>query len=62
MQQYGYDYPMIGYGMNSPELVNLGGDAVEGLCICTSFDAADPDPVVQEFDQKYQELYGTSYD
>ena len=62
MQQYGYDYPMIGYGMNSPELVNLGGDAVEGLCICTSFDAADPDPVVQEFDKKYQELYGTSYD
>ena len=62
MQQYGYDYPMIGYGMNSPELVNLGGDAVEGLCFCTSFDAADPNPVVQEFDQKYQELYGNSYD
>ncbi len=62
MQQYGYDYQMIGYGMNSPELVTLGGDAVEGICICTSFDAADPDPDVQEFDTKYQELYGTSYD
>ncbi len=62
MQQYGYEYPMIGFGMNSPELTVLGGDAVEGLCICTSFDAANPDPVVQEFDAKYQELYKASYD
>lgn len=62
MKQYGYDYPMVGYGMNSPELVNLGGDAVEGIIICTAFDAANPDPVVQAFDQKYQELYHDSYD
>ena len=62
MMQYGFDYPMVGYGMNSPELVNLGGDAVEGIIICTAFDAANPDPVVQAFDQKYQELYHNSYD
>lgn len=62
MKQYGYDYPMVGYGMNSPELVNLGGSAVEGIIICTAFDAANPDPVVQAFDQKYQELYHSTYD
>ena len=62
MMQYGFDYPMVGYGMNSPELVNLGGDAVEGIIICTAFDAANPDPVVQAFDQKYQELFHNSYD
>lgn len=62
MQQYGYEYPVIGYGMNSPELTALGGDAVEGICICTSFDAANPDETTQAFDKKYMELYGTSYD
>lgn len=62
MQQYGYEYPVIGYGMNSPELTTLGGDAVEGICICTSFDAANPDEKTQAFDKKYQDLFGTSYD
>lgn len=62
MQLYGYDYPVIGYGMNSPELTVLGGDAVEGICICTSFDAANPDEATQAFDSKYQSLFGTSYD
>lgn len=62
MMQYGFTYPMIGYGMNSPELVNLGGEAVEGIIICTAFDAANPDPVVQAFDKKYQALYKDSYD
>lgn len=62
MKTYGYDYRMIGYGMNSPELTNLGGSAVEGIVFCTAFDAANPDPTVQAFDQKYQELYHDSYD
>ncbi len=62
MQLYGYDYPVIGYGMNSPELTVLGGDAVEGICICTSFDAANPDEATQAFDSKYKSLFGTSYD
>ena len=53
---------MIGYGMNSPELTVLGGDAVEGICICTSFDAANPDEATQAFDSKYKSLFGTSYD
>ena len=62
MQQYGVVYPAIGQGYNSPELTNLGGDAVEGIMISTAFDAANPDEKVQEFDKKYTELYGEGYD
>ena len=62
MQQYGISKPVIGQGYNSPELTNLGGAAVEGVMISTAFDAANPDPVVQEFDKKYTELYGEGYD
>lgn len=62
MQQYGISYPIIGQGYNSPELTNLGGDAVEGIMIDTAFDAANPDEKVQEFDKKYTELYGEGYD
>ncbi|MGL5434095.1 MAG: ABC transporter substrate-binding protein [Lachnospiraceae bacterium] len=62
MQQYGISYPVIGQGYNSPELTNLGGNAVEGIMIDTAFDAANPDAKVQEFDKKYTELYGKGYD
>ena len=62
MVQYGIDRPVIGQGYNSPELTNLGGAAVDGIMISTAFDAANPDEKVQEFDQKYNELYGGGYD
>ena len=62
MQQYGIDLPCIGQGYNSPELTTLGGDAVNGVMISTAFDAANPDEKVQEFDKKYNELYGGGYD
>lgn len=62
MTQYGVNIPAIGYGFNSPELTQLGGAAVEGIVFCTAFDAANPDEKVQEFDQKYMELFGTGYD
>lgn len=62
MQQYGISYPCIGQGYNSPELVKLGGDAVNGVMISTAFDAANPDPKVQEFDKKYTDAYGSGYD
>ncbi len=62
MAQYGISKPVIGQGYNSPELTKLGGPAVEGVMISTAFDAANPDPTVQEFDKKYTELYGEGYD
>lgn len=62
MIQYGIDYPVIGQGYNSPELINLGGDAVEGIMISTPFDAANPEKKVQDFNRKYTALYGEGYD
>ena len=62
MQQYGIDLPCIGQGYNSPELTTLGGDAVNGVMISTAFDAANPDEKVQEFDKKYNDLFGGGYD
>jgi len=62
MKQYNIDIPIIGTGYNSPALIELGGDAVNGLIFTTAFTAANPAPVVQEFDKKYTELFQSGYD
>jgi branched-chain amino acid transport system substrate-binding protein len=62
VKQYNINIPIIGTGYNSPALIELGGDAVNGLIFTTAFTAANPDPVVQEFDKKYTELFKSSYD
>lgn len=62
VNQNGIDIPLIGTGYNSPKLVELGGDDVNGLIFTTAFTDANPDPTVQEFDKKYKELFDQSYD
>lgn len=62
VKQYGIDIPMMGTGYNSPKLVELGGDAVNGLMFTTTFTSANPDPRVQKFDKQYKDLYHMSYD
>lgn len=62
VKQYGIEIPIIGTGYNSPALVELGGEAVNGLMFTTAFTSANPDPVVQAFDKKYTELFKASYD
>ena len=62
VKQYNIDIPMVGTGYNSPALIDLGGDAVDGLIFTTAFTNANPDPVVQGFDIKYSSLYEASYD
>ncbi len=62
VKQYSIDIPIIGTGYNSPALMELGGDAVNGLIFTTAFTNANLDPVVQAFDQKYTELFKASYD
>ncbi len=52
----------MGTGYNSPKLVELGGDAVDGLMFTTTFTSANPDPRVQKFDKQYKDLYQMSYD
>lgn len=62
VKQNGIDTPIIGTGYNSPKLIELGGEDVNGLIFTTAFTGANPDPTVQEFDKKYKELYNQSYD
>ncbi|WP_367566421.1 ABC transporter substrate-binding protein [Lacrimispora sp.] len=61
-KQNGIEVPLIGTGYNSPKLVELGGDAVNGLIFTTAFTEANPDEKVQAFDKKYKEIYQQSYD
>lgn len=62
VQQYSIGLPIIGTGYNSPALIQLGGDAVNGIIFTTAFTPANPDPKVQDFDKKYTALYKMSYD
>ena len=59
---YTHLVPLIGTGFNSPKLVELGGDAVNGLIFTTAFTESNPDEKVQAFDKKYKEIYQQSYD
>ena len=61
-KQNGIQAPLIGTGFNSPKLVELGGDAVNGLIFTTAFTEANQDEKVQAFDKKYKEIYQQSYD
>lgn len=62
VKQNGIEIPIIGTGYNSPKLVELGGEDVNGLIFTTAFTDANPDPTVQEFDKKYKDLFNASYD
>jgi branched-chain amino acid transport system substrate-binding protein len=51
----GLDIPIIGGdGWEAPQLVELGGAAVEGTYYCTYFSADNQEPVVQAFVKRYQ--------
>ena len=49
-------------GWDSPELVKLGGEAIEGGYFCNHFSPEDPRPVVQNFVKKYTEAHGQTPD
>jgi branched-chain amino acid transport system substrate-binding protein len=51
-----------GDGWDSPELVKLGGDAIEGGYFSNHYSKDDPDAKVQEFVKKYKEKYGSEPD
>jgi branched-chain amino acid transport system substrate-binding protein len=46
-----------GDGWDSPELLRLGGAALEGACYTTHCSKDDPDPAVRAFVQQYQAKY-----
>lgn len=62
MAQYEVDIPVMGTGYNSPYLTEMGGEYVEGIMFSTCYTTASTDPAVQEFDQKYMDLFGAAYD
>lgn len=51
-----------GDGWDSPELVNLGGSALEGSVFVNHYSPDDTDEAVQNFVNKYKEKYGSTPD
>lgn len=60
-QRLGWDVPVLGpTSLYSPQLIALGGDAVDGLYTATGFFAEDPDPRVQQYVADFEERYGAT--
>lgn len=49
-------------GFDSPDLVALGGAAVEGALFTSGFDSETDDPAAKEFIDKYEAVYGAKPD
>lgn len=59
----GIEAPFIGGdGWDSPELVNLGGSALDGSIFVNHYSPDDTDEDVQNFVSKYKEKYGSTPD
>ena len=62
-RKIGIEAPFIGGdGWDSPELVNLGGSALEGSIFVNHYSPDDTDEAVQKFVSKYKEKYGATPD
>jgi branched-chain amino acid transport system substrate-binding protein len=62
-KEIGLDVTLIGGdGWDSPELIRLGGEAIEGGFFSTHFSKDDPSKHVQEFVKRYKARYGTPPD
>ena len=57
------DVPFVGgNGFNSPQVIEIAGDASEGLIVATPWFGEKDEPKVQEFVKKYEEKYGAKPD
>ncbi len=57
-KKLGWDVPVLGPGsLYSPKLVELGGDAVEGLHTTVVFHPKSPKPEVQAFVTEFEKRY-----
>lgn len=57
-RQLGLDVQLFGAsGMAAQKLIELGGDAVQGLILTQTFLPTSPDPKVSEFVNKYKDKY-----
>ena len=59
----GIDVPFIGGdGWDSPELIIIGGDSLEGSIFVNHYSPDDTDELVQNFVNKYKDKYGSNPD
>ncbi|RST71858.1 branched-chain amino acid ABC transporter substrate-binding protein [Siminovitchia acidinfaciens] len=62
-RKMGIDVPFVGgNGFNSPEIINIAGDAANGLIVATPWFSGKDDEKVQTFVKKYNEAYGKDPD
>jgi branched-chain amino acid transport system substrate-binding protein len=62
-RQQGLKQPMVAVSsVYSPKLIELGGDAVEGIYLQSAYSPADPRPEVQNFIAKFRAKYGRDPD
>ncbi len=62
-RKMGIDVPFVGgNGFNSPEVINIAGDASNGLIVATPWFSGKEDQKVQDFVEKYKEEYGKEPD
>jgi branched-chain amino acid transport system substrate-binding protein len=59
----GLQIPLFGIdGWESPELINIGGKAVEGAYFCTHYSPESSDPIVAGFNDRFKKRWGSSTD
>ena len=62
-RKMGIKVPFVGgNGFNSPKVIEIAGDASEGLIVATPWFAEKEDPKVQEFVKNYEAEYGIEPD
>ncbi|PWW25450.1 branched-chain amino acid transport system substrate-binding protein [Cytobacillus oceanisediminis] len=62
-RKMGIDVPFVGgNGFNSPEVINIAGDAANGLIVATPWYGEKEDEKVQDFVSKYEEEYSKKPD
>lgn len=62
-RQLGINVPLFGGdGWESPDLISIGGVAVEGTYFSTHFSPEESSPAVQDFVKKFQAKYGSTPD
>ena len=62
-RKMGIEVPFVGgNGFNSPQVIEIAGDASEGLIVATPWFGDKDEPKVQEFVKKYEEEYGAKPD
>ncbi|MBW3671158.1 MAG: ABC transporter substrate-binding protein, partial [Acidobacteria bacterium] len=62
-RQHGMNLPLIGAdGWESPELLTVGGEALEGAHFSSPFFADDPRPAIHDFVERFTELHDVAPD